>query len=78
MTLSVNSDGGWQQPAKTELYNWDQNEWIELENAILGNNVITEPDGLVRQDGIVRARLTVETNERGGSFYLSLGFEGTR
>ncbi|MBN1583483.1 MAG: hypothetical protein JXA89_22430 [Anaerolineae bacterium] len=76
--LSVNSDGGWQRPAKTELYNWDKDTWVELEDAILGDNVIAETGGLVRQDGIVRTRVAVETNDRGGCFYLGLGFEGTR
>ncbi|MBN1140166.1 MAG: hypothetical protein JXM73_26585 [Anaerolineae bacterium] len=78
LTLSINSDGGWQQPPKTELYNWDENAWYSMKDPVLGNNVIAEPQGLVRKDGMARVRLTVDSPERGGCFYLGLGFEGTR
>jgi hypothetical protein len=78
ITLFVRSDGGWQQPDKLALYDWDEETWMELDEAVLGDNIITEPAGLVRGDGLLRARLFVTSGERGGCFYVGLGFRGTR
>jgi hypothetical protein len=78
ITLSVHSDGGWQQPDTIAVYDWDEETWIELAEAVLGDNVIAEPAGLVRGDGLLRARLFVTSRERGGCFYVGLGFRGTR
>jgi len=78
LTLAVNGDGGWQGLPQVAVYNWAENAWAMLDEPTIGNNIITDTHGLIRQDGVVRLLLKMEDRRSGGCYYLGLGFEGSR
>jgi hypothetical protein len=78
LALSIRSEGGWQQPPKAALYDWASETWAELEEPVWGSNLISDPQSLVNENGLVRVRLSVENSNHSGCFYLGLGFEGER
>jgi hypothetical protein len=77
LTLSLRSEGGWQQPPRIAVYDWSEESWSELEEPVIGDNVLTDVEGLVGDAGLVHARLVLEGGGGGGCYALGLGFEGT-
>jgi hypothetical protein len=78
LTVSIRSEGGWQQPPAVALYDWSAGTWAELQGPVLGDNVIADAASLASKDGLVRVRLSAENDTRVGCLYVGLGFEGRR
>jgi hypothetical protein len=78
VTVSIRSEGGWQQPPTTALYDWSAGTWTELQEPVLGDNVIADAASLASRAGLVRVRLSAENDTRAGCLYVGLGFEGRR
>jgi hypothetical protein len=77
LNLAIATDGGWMQPPTTAIYDWEKQDWSELQNQKMGSNVISGAASLVGPDGLVRVRLSSEGGT-GGCYYLELGVTGTR
>ena len=77
LKLVIGTDEGWAQPPDTAIYDWDAETWAELGSPVIGVNVFSDAAGLVRDDGLVRVRLSSEGSS-GGCIYVELGLEGTR
>jgi hypothetical protein len=77
LKLAIGAEGGWQQLPDTAVYNWAAGRWVELNDPIMGVNVISNATGLVSDDSLVRVRLSSESNQ-GGCLSLELGLEGKR
>jgi hypothetical protein len=75
LTVSLRSEGGWQQPPEMAVYQWLDQAWSDLDKPVVGDNVLTDIQGLVSEDGRVRVRLS-SNNGGGGCYYVGLGFEG--
>jgi len=76
LKLAIVTDaGGWWQPPDTAVYDWDRKTWAALDDPVLGLNVIPNAAEKISDAGIVRVRLSSESN-RGGCLYLELGLEG--
>jgi len=78
LKLVIGSEGGWWQPPATALYDWEAKAWAELDSPVMGVNVLSDPTGLVSDDGRVRVRLSHHGGQGGGCLHLELGLEGTR
>jgi hypothetical protein len=78
LTLAIGSDGGgWWQPPEVAVYAWDEERWLAVNEPIIGINLISDADGLMSSDGLVRIRLGADANQ-GGCLYPELGLEGER
>jgi hypothetical protein len=78
LTLAIGSDGGgWWQPPEVAVYAWDEERWLAVNEPIIGVNFISDADGLMNSDGLVRIRLAADANQ-GGCLYPELGLEGVR
>jgi len=78
LTLSIRSEGGWQQAPAVALYDWSAGTWAELEEPTFGDNVIADAARLASKGGLVRVRLSAENTVRVGCLFVGLGFEGSR
>jgi hypothetical protein len=78
LTVSIRSEGGWQQAPAVALYDWSAGTWTELEGPTFGDNVIADATRLASNGGLVRVRLSAENTARVGCLYVGLGFEGSR
>jgi hypothetical protein len=78
LKLLIGSIGGagWQAP-DTALYDWNSETWAALGEPTIGINTISDPGGLVSDSGLVRIRLSAETDV-GTCMYVELGLEGVR
>jgi hypothetical protein len=76
VTLALRSEGGWQQPPQVAVYDWSERAWKELDDPVVGDNVLPNTPGLLGDGNIVRARLSLDTGSGGGCYHLGLGFEG--
>ncbi len=78
LRLDIRTDGsGWWQPPDTAVYAWDLGTWVAVDDASIGNNTISNAANLVSNDGLIRVRLSSQSN-RGGCLHLALGLEGTQ
>jgi hypothetical protein len=77
LILSLRAEGGWQQRPQVAVYDWSEGAWSELEEPVIGDNVLADVEGLVGDAGLVHARLSLESSGGGGCYSLGLGFEGT-
>ncbi|UCC64931.1 MAG: hypothetical protein JSV36_07795, partial [Anaerolineae bacterium] len=78
LKLVIESDGGWAQPPDTAIYDWDAETWRELDDPVMGVNLVTDAAGLFSDDGLARVRLFSESGRGGGCLFLELGLEGKR
>ena len=78
LTLSIRSEGEWQQAPAVALHDWRAGTWVELEVPTFGDNIITDAARLAGNDGVVRVRLSAENTARVGCLFVGLGFEGSR
>ena len=78
LSLSLRSDGGWQQAPRVALYDWSEKAWRELDQPAIGDNKVADAQGLVNDGGLVHVRLSVDGSGGGGCYLIGLGFEGTR
>ncbi len=79
LNLALRTDGGWANSPDLAIYNWETDQWQTLENAIMGENTIAEPEENISPEGVVRIRLNV-TNQNfsgGGCYYFNLGLKGS-
>jgi hypothetical protein len=76
LVLSLRSEGGWQEAPAMALYDWDAQEWVEVDDPTFGDNPIAETDLYVGADGLVRVRLTVADARQGSCYVVGVGFEG--
>ncbi len=77
LKLLIGTDGGWGWLPDTAVYNWNAGTWTELEDPVIGVNVLSEPGSLVSEDGLVHVRLSSQ-GDGGSCLYLELGLEGRR
>jgi hypothetical protein len=76
--LIIGTDGGgWWQPPDTAVYDWGRETWFALSDPVLGVNVVSDAATMVSDDGLVRVRMSADSNQ-GGCLYLELGLEGRR
>ena len=78
LTVSLRTEGGWQQPPEVAIYEWAEQTWSDIAQAVIGDNVLTEVNGLVSDNGLVRVRLSFDSGGGGGCYYVGVGFEGER
>jgi hypothetical protein len=76
LTLSLRSEGGWQGAPALALYNWAERAWAEVDDPVIGDNILADVDDLIGDSGLVRARLSLDRDTGGGCYHLGLGFEG--
>jgi hypothetical protein len=78
LKLLIRTDGGgWWQAPTMAVYAWGAEEWVRIEEPVMGTNIISNANDMVGQDGQVRIRLSAQSN-LGGCLYLELGVEGQR
>lgn len=77
LSLMLASDGGWMGVPEIALQNEAGDEWAELADPVFGLNVVSDPNGLVADDGRVRVRVSPH-NAQGGCLFLELGVTGSR
>ena len=76
LKLVIETEGGGWQPPATAVYDWETKTWVELDSPVMGVNVLSDPAGLVSDDGLVRVRLSSDGGRGGGCLYLAVGLEG--
>ena len=78
LEFSIRTDGGWANAPEMAIYNWESENWSNLENAKIGNNIIPDPEENISTDGLVRFRLSVnnQNGRGGGCYYFGLGLKG--
>ena len=80
LELALNSDTGWLQPIGVAVYDWSEDQWLELQNQSMGTNIISSAGKLVSpgaDGGLVRVQLSSDSGG-GGCYYVEMGFSGTR
>ena len=81
LILDVWDDQQWDSQTTNlllSIYNWESNTWVEFDEIINGQNIITDPVGLVSADGSIQINLEKTENNFGGCVYLGLGVEGSQ
>jgi hypothetical protein len=78
LVLSLRSEGGWREAPSVAFYDWPADAWSELSEPDFGDNLVSEPEAFVREDGLVRVRLTVDDVSGGSCYIVGVGFEGER
>ena len=73
LVLFIGSDGGWSNAPATAIFDWEREAWAQLEDPVIGRNIVAEVKGLVAPEGLVRVQLSANGNQ-GGCVYLDLGF----
>lgn len=61
---------------QTELYDWQNDSWVELENPVQGINELTQVERLVSDDG--RTLVRIAAQGFGGCTYINLGVSGEK
>jgi hypothetical protein len=78
LSLLIGAEGGgWWQPPDLAVYDWDAETWINIDEAVVGVNAVTDAAGTISETGLIHVRLASEAN-RGGCLYVELGMEGTQ
>jgi hypothetical protein len=80
LKLALRTDGGWNNSPDLAIYNWETEKWQTIDNAIIGDNTISEPSDNINPQGIVRIRFSVTNQDfrGGGCYYFGLGLKGNR
>jgi hypothetical protein len=76
LRFSLESDSGWLGNPLVSIFNWQKNEWIDLNGVSQGENLIENAAPLVGKEGLVQIRLSVENAQT--CYYLGLGMEGEK
>ena len=76
LRLSLDTDSGWLNIPAVSIYNWQKNEWINLDGVDQGENLISNAADLVSSEGLVQIRITAENAQ--ACYYVGLGMEGVR
>ncbi len=77
LSLYVSSDGGWFNAPDLALYNFEQEAWVEVEEPVLGQNKVTEPDVYLSPEGVIRLRIQNPTPNQGGCLFFDASLDGT-
>jgi hypothetical protein len=75
LSVALTTDGPRWAPPETAIFDWEQQGWRGIDDAILGVNKLSEPEGLVGAGGLVRVRLSTGTGRSEGCFQVRLGLE---
>ena len=75
--FNLETDGPRAQSYHLEFLDWTSGEWLEIEMARFGLNVIGDAERLISQEGIIQARLSVDDNSW-GCWSLDVGIDGYR
>lgn len=78
LRLSVRSDGGWFELPTVSLYDWSAGNWVELQGAATGVNIVDEAGRYIDAGGNIRVQLATEVNTGGGCLFVELGMQGSR
>jgi hypothetical protein len=78
LTLSLRSEGGWQEAPRVAVYDWVEQDWFDLDKPVIGDNLLSDVEGVVSDGGLVRVRLSNDGPSGGGCYHVELGFEGKR
>ena len=76
LRLSLDTDSGWLNIPAVSIYNWQKNEWINLDGVDQGENLISNAADLVSSEGLVQIRISAENAQ--ACYYVGLGMEGER
>jgi hypothetical protein len=76
----IQTDGGWNSAPEIAIYNWTSAQWQPLDESVLGLNFIEPAGEFIDFKGLVRFRISPETQDfRGGAcYYTGLGLRGTQ
>jgi hypothetical protein len=77
LVLDLGNQGDMRQPPATDVYQWQTDTWVPVENVNFGRNDIRADNGIINPQGQVRLRFTPQNNA-GGCFFLAMGLEGNR
>ena len=77
LVVYLGTEGGWDRAPNTAVYNWDQASYQELENPVTGSNRLSEVQGLVSENQVVRVQISSPDGFTGACYYLGLGLEGS-
>ena len=77
LNLGMWSDGSTNNVPITAIFNFANQDWTNLDNLSLGENLIPDPLDYIDASGLVRFRLS-STQESQGCFYLGLGLDGQK
>ncbi len=77
LIFGIYSDGSITVTPVTYIYDYGIQDWINLENLILGENLITANPSIISPTGLIRLRLA-STQETGGCYFLGMGIEANR
>ncbi|MCB0096958.1 MAG: hypothetical protein KDE46_14615, partial [Caldilineaceae bacterium] len=76
LQLALRQDDVRARPPQTELFDWQNESWVALENPVQGLNELTQTERLLSDDGRVQIRITDQIFS--GCTYINLGFSGER
>ena len=76
LQLALRQDDVRARPPQTELFDWQNESWVALENPVQGLNELTQTERLLSDDGRVQIRITDQSFS--GCTYINLGFSGER
>ncbi len=77
LKLSLTTDSNWFGSPSVALYDWVEDQWLELTGITNGINLVPGSANLVNSAGIVRLRITGDGTSQ-GCYYVNLGLEGYR
>jgi hypothetical protein len=78
LNLQITSEGGWEQKPDIYVYDWTLDDWVLLENGVLGRNVLNPNDNWLSSGFSLKTKLSAQSGFMGGCYYLGLGLEGSR
>jgi hypothetical protein len=78
LRLSIRSDGGWFELPTVSMFDWSTSDWVTLEGAATGVNVVGGAGRFIDSAGNIRVQLATEVNTGGGCLFVELGMQGTR
>jgi hypothetical protein len=80
LTLNIWDDMNWNAQSDNitlSIYNWELDTWTEIDEVSNGKTIISDPAGLVNENGAVQVKVTRDNFNSGGCVYLDLGLDGS-
>lgn len=75
LNLGVWSDGGAINPPQASFYDFQRQDWVNLDNLVLGENLVPDAANFLAEDGLLRLRISATPSSQ-GCFYVGLGLDG--
>ncbi|MGB0388705.1 MAG: hypothetical protein ACPGWR_28120 [Ardenticatenaceae bacterium] len=77
LTIYVDTDSGGFVSPKLSLYDYQNEQWVELKNTVLGRNKIEEPDNYLNPNGFFLMRVENENRNVGDCLIFNAALEGS-